>query len=204
VKRRVLISGFEAFGGEDLNPTQKLVEALAAGSVRVPKGVEARGVVLPVVFGDGFARLDSEIRAFKPDVVLALGQAGGRAAIEFERVAVNLMDSDQPDNSGKSLHDRPIDEGAAAALFSTLPIRELVDHLNANEVPARISNSAGLYVCNEVFFRLQARLARTMVRSGFVHVPYLPEQAVAKSAPSMSFETLNRGLELILEKFAQS
>lgn len=201
-RRRILVTGFEAFGGETVNPTQKLVDACQAGEVAVPHGVEVRALTLPVVFGEGFAKLEKELRSFKPGVVLSFGQAGGRNAIEFERVAVNLIDGEQTDNSGKSHRDVAIDPSGPNALFSTLPIRELVERLTSSGVPAKVSNSAGLYVCNELFYRLQSATLRTTLRSGFVHVPYLEEQARPKSAPFMSFEDMKKALGLMLEHFA--
>ncbi|MEK7357086.1 MAG: pyroglutamyl-peptidase I [Bdellovibrionota bacterium] len=200
---KILVTGFEPFGGEEINPTALLVEALGVGELKVPAGVDVRGLVIPVVFGEGFAKLQDSLRTFRPDVVLALGQAGGRSAFAFERVAVNLIDGDQADNAGVSHCDQVIDSTSGSALFSTLPIRALAEKLTTAGVPARISNSAGLFVCNEVFFRLQATLLRTAVRSGFVHVPYLPAQAAKKEAPSMELGEMKRGLELILEHFAE-
>ncbi|MES2965573.1 MAG: pyroglutamyl-peptidase I [Bdellovibrionota bacterium] len=197
-RRRILITGFEAFGGETINPTRMLVEA----TFQVPPGIELRGLLLPVVFGEGFAKLESELRTFRPDIVLSLGQAGGRSAIEFERLAINMIDGDQKDNAGVSYLDVPIEPGSPLALPSTLPVRALAEHLTANGVPARVSNSAGLYVCNEVFYRLQLATLRSTVRSGFIHVPYLDEQVVGKNSPSMSFDDMKRGVELILEKLA--
>lgn len=199
---RVLITGFEPFGDSSVNPTQLLVEAVSKGELSTPSSLEVKAVVLPVVFGEGSARLLRELREFRPEVVLAFGQAGGRSAIEFERIAVNLIDGEQKDNAGLARRETPIEPGAPNALFSTLPVREWADHLSANGVPAKVSNTAGLFVCNEVFYRLQHATLRSMVRSGFIHVPYLEEQAKAKGAPFIGFESLRKALELILARLA--
>lgn len=204
VRRRVLITGFEAFGGESINPTQRLVEAVVSGELRAPAELEVRAVTLPVVFGDGFAKLFSELKSFRPDIVLAFGQAGGRNAIEFERLAINMIDGDQKDNAGAVYRECVIEPGSPMALLSTLPVRALAESLSANDVPARVSNTAGLYVCNELFYRLQLATLRTTTRSGFIHVPLLDEQVLGKQLPSMSFDVLKRGVAMTLEFFAKS
>lgn len=203
-RRRVLITGFEAFGGESINPTRRLVEAVVAGEIPVPLELEVRAIALPVVFGDGFAKLSIELKAYRPDVVLAFGQAGGRSAIEFERLAINMIDGEQMDNAGVVYRECVIEPGSPMALLSTLPVRSLAELLSASDVPARVSNSAGLYVCNELFYRLQLATLRTTTRSGFIHVPFLDEQVVDKQLSSMSFDVMKRGVALILEFFAKS
>jgi pyroglutamyl-peptidase len=189
-----LVSGFEAFGGASVNPTQKLVEELRHPAVET--------VLLPVVFGDAFSVLQTAIERVRPSFVLALGQAGGRDSIELERVALNLMDAEIADNKGFQPREIPISADGENALFSTLPLRPLLDDLRAKGIPARISNSAGLFVCNDLFYRLQ-RLASHQhlgLRSGFVHVPYLPEQAVGAAAgkPFMEFTTMQLALDTMI------
>ncbi len=196
---RILISGFEAFGGESVNPTAVLINRLH--EVAAPGGCELRGVLLPVTFREAFQKLEAEIHAFDPDAVLAFGQAGGRDAIEFERVAINCMDADIPDNSGFQPRDARIDSAGAPAYFSTLPIRELMEAVQAAGLPARISNSAGLYVCNFLMYRLLDATLRTRRQAGFIHVPYSPEQAAKKSppAPAMAVDSLVQALAIIVE-----
>jgi pyroglutamyl-peptidase len=154
-------------------------------------------VLLPVVFEQAFAKLEQAIDTHRPEIVLALGQAGGRDAIELERIAVNLMDADIADNLGRQPRDERIHHDGETAHFSTLPLRDILDALKAAGIPARISNSAGLYVCNDLFYRLQhVATAKSVRRSGFIHVPYLPEQTTDK--PSMPFETMQEALNVIL------
>lgn len=192
--RRILVSGFEAFGGAAINPTKRLIEDLRAGRV---SSIPVETVLLPVVFGEAFTALEEAIARVKPDVVLSLGQAGGRDAIELERVAINLMDAEIADNNGFQPREQPIVPGGQNALFSTLPLQTMLQDLRAHEIPARISNSAGLYVCNDLFYRLQTR----GLKSGFVHVPYLPEQTNDK--PSMPFDTMKRALAVMLETLSR-
>ncbi len=192
--RRILVSGFEAFGGATINPTQRLIEELRAGR---GSSTPVETVLLPVVFGAAFTALEEAIARTKPDVVLSLGQAGGRDAIELERVAINLMDAEIADNNGFQPREQSIAAGGENALFSTLPLQTMLQDLRSQEIPARISNSAGLYVCNDLFYRLQT-LGLT---SGFVHVPYLPEQTTDK--PSMPFETMKHALAVMLETLAR-
>ena len=191
---RILVSGFEPFGGEAINPTAELVTLMNEGEFFGALKCELRAVLLPVTFDQAFSVLEAAIRDFNPDIVLSLGQAGGRDAIEFERVAVNLIDSEAADNVGHVVRSRPVISGAREAYFSTLPLLELVDAVKREGIPARISNSAGLYVCNSVFYQLQHRTRFTKIISGFIHVPYLPEQAAPKAAPSMDLETMRRAV----------
>ena len=194
---RILVSGFEAFGPNAINPTERLaLDVVKNPSDYLPSAPrDLHAVVLPVTFADAYQVLSSEIASFKPDAVLALGLAGGRSlAIELERVAINCIDCDIPDNSGRVLRDEKIEEKGASAHFSTLPLREMLGELERSGVPAKISNTAGTYVCNFLFYRLQER-ARARI-SGFVHIPFLPEQIVGQSPipPSMEFDVLKKGL----------
>lgn len=188
---RVLVTGFEAFGGDRSNPTEDLVKRLNAGAINVPAGIEVQGHVLRVGFESAFDDLSEHLDNFNPDVVLAFGVAGGRTKIEFERIAINMIDADIPDNDGLQPRDSLIIEGGENALFSTLPIRDLQERLQAEGIPSAISNSAGLFVCNYLFYRMQDELKRKLeVRSGFIHVPKTTDLPAA---------TLGRALELVLE-----
>ncbi len=200
---RLLISGFEPFGGASVNPTAKLVEALA--TLPKPANVEVRGVILPVTFKDAFAKLQNEIRTFDPDVVASFGLAGGRSSsIEFERVAINCLDADIPDNAGSQPRDLKIEGDGENAFFSTLPNRELIAALALVGVPAKISNSAGTYVCNYLLYKVLESNLRTRRKCGFIHVPFLPEQIVGKEGlPSMPWETLLTGFRTIVETLAR-
>jgi pyroglutamyl-peptidase len=195
---RVLISGFEAFGGETINPTERLVRQLA--DIECPRGVELHGVCLPVVFEASFQLLRAHIQRVDPKVVLAFGQAGGRSMIEIERVAINCIDADIPDNHGNCPRDQRISPSGESAYFTTLPAQEMIAQLERDKIPARMSNTAGTFVCNDLFYRLQEFTRFSMRHSGFIHVPYLPEQAVTKGpgTAAMEFDTLKRSLEAIL------
>ena len=154
---------------------------------------------LPCVFGEALMRLNEALRELEPDLVLALGQAGGRTELSLERVAINIDDARIADNAG----NRPIDEAvlpnAPAAYFSTLPIKAMVAGLREAGYPAGISQTAGTFVCNHVFFGLQHRLHGSGVRSGFMHIPLLPEQAAElPGQASMALATMVDGVRLAL------
>lgn len=193
----VLLTGFEPFGGEDVNPSWEAVRALQGARIGGHR-VEAR--CLPVVFGDSAAALRKAIAATKPRLVVCVGQAGGRARISLERVAINLDDARRPDNAGQSPVDAPIVADGPAAYFSTLPIKRLRAALQRAGVPAEISNTAGTYVCNHLFYALMHALrARRGVRGGFVHIPYSPAQAARHDgAASLPVEVVTAALRIIV------
>jgi pyroglutamyl-peptidase len=206
VTKRILVSGFEPFGGESINPTERLVEALGRDQALdpdsralIPPDAEVRPVLLPVTFDSAFKKLKYEIRAFDPHLVLAFGLAAGRGAVEFERVAINCLDAEIADNAGQQPRGLPIEALGAPAYFSTLPVRELVAAVQNEGLPARISNSAGTYVCNFLMYRLLEMNVRSQRRCGFIHVPFLPEQVSQKSGvPSLSFDELLKAVRAIL------
>ena len=186
---RILITGFEPFGGQSINPSWEVARALQG--LPWPE-VQLQAIQLPCVFAQAQGALTRALDAFRPDTVLALGQAEGRSDISVERVALNLVDARIPDNAGAQPIDQPVVAGAPVAYFSTLPIKHLVARLRAAGFPASVSQTAGTFVCNQVFFALQHALAGRGVRSGFVHLPLLPEQAAhwpGKSLPSMPLAT---------------
>lgn len=195
---RVLLSGFEPFGTAAVNPSGLLMREVQEGRVVVPSKTTVQSVVLPVTFREAFPRLKAAIDAFNPDIVIAFGLAGGRNAIEFERVALNCMDADIPDNSGFQPRDQIIRQDGAAAYFATLPIRRLVEAVSAAGIPARISNTAGLFVCNRLMYELLKECGDR--KAGFVHLPYLPEQTMV-DLPSLSLATMSAALEVILRDF---
>ena len=168
---KVLVTGFEPFAGSSLNPSQLIVEALAGEpnleTLVLPVEYHAAAEVLA-----GFAARLSEF-----DAILCLGQAEGRTALSFERVAVNLDDAKLADNSGEVRLDRAIDNDGPAAIFATLPVKEMVAAVRAIGLPAEVSMTAGTFVCNHVFYRLQQLTAGSIVASGFIHVPPVHEQA---------------------------
>ena len=176
--RRILVSGFEAFGGGSSNPSAMICESLNGLGASVSGTDEPiiETVILPVTFAECFEQLRVKIESFKPNAVLALGQAGGRDSIDFERIAVNLIDSEVADNRGVKMRERSITDGGPAAHFSRLPLRELVAAVQDLGIASSISNTAGLYVCNFLFYKLM-EFTKEDGRAGFVHLPYTPEQA---------------------------
>jgi len=195
---KVLLTGFDPFGGESLNPSWEVVRQLAQDDV---EGITLITVQLPTVYGASLKKVTTSINLYKPDVVIALGQAGGRPDISIERVALNINDAPIPDNEGNQPIDTSIVDGGPAAYFSTLPIKRMVAELRSEGIPASISNSAGTFVCNHVMYGILHYIAeqRLPTRAGFIHIPYLPVQAVLhKNAPSMDRETLIRGLKVAI------
>lgn len=194
--RTILLTGFEPFGGETVNPSWRIASALdgeTLGDARV------HAQCLPTVFRASLRGLRAALRRHQPVLVVALGQAGGRAELSIERVAINVDDARIPDNAGARPIDAPVVRGGPAAYFSTLPVKAIVAALRARGVPAAVSQTAGTFVCNHVFYGLQHALAGTRVRSGFVHVPWLPEQAAAwPDAPSLPLATMVDGVREVL------
>lgn len=195
--RVVLLTGFEPFAGEALNPSGEIVRVLDGEDIAAHRIV---GAILPVSFSAAPPRMDALIAAHDPALVLALGQAGGREGISLERVAVNLIDARIPDNAGVQPVDACIVDNAANAYFSTLPIKAMLQRLRDADIPASLSQTAGTFVCNQVFYALMHALRRRRSRGGFVHVPYLPEQAARHAgAPSLPFETMIEAVRLCLD-----
>ncbi|MCW5610888.1 MAG: pyroglutamyl-peptidase I [Rubrivivax sp.] len=194
----VLITGFEPFGGETVNPSWQVAEALHGERIA---GASVRALRLPCVFGDAIAVLDHALKHEPPALVFALGQAGGRCDLSVERVAINVDDARIADNAGAQPVDRPVVAGGPAAYFSTLPIKAVVAALRAQGLPASVSQSAGTFVCNHLFYGLMHLLATTpalaATRGGFVHLPLLPEQAARQPGlPSLPLSTQVHGLRI--------
>ena len=193
--KKVLITGFEPFGGESINPSWEVAKILA-------KQPHIDAVQLPCVFDRSLDVLREKIQALQPDVVICIGQAGGRSSIEIERVAINLNDASIPDNQGNQPIDTAIVPHAPAAYFTTLPAKAMVQAVKNAGVPASLSLSAGSYVCNHVMFGLLHFLAENFpqTRGGFIHIPFLPEQGVQhRNAPTMALDTLVKGLNIAVE-----
>ncbi|MDC8774035.1 pyroglutamyl-peptidase I [Roseateles albus] len=194
--KTILLTGFEPFGGESINPSWEVARALDGEQIG-----DARVVArcLPCVFGAALSSLKQSLREHPPALVLALGQAGGRSDLSLERVAINIDDARIADNAGRQPIDEPVVEGAAAAYFSTLPIKAMMAGLREAGFPAGISQTAGTFVCNHVFYGLQHFLRGGPVRSGFMHIPLLPEQAAhLPGQASMALKTMVDGVRLAL------
>ena len=194
---RILLTGFEPFGGDLMNPSLLIARALDGEMVA---GGRVVALELPCVFHRALSALDEALVRTRPVLAVALGLAAGREGLSIERVALNVDDARIPDNAGAQPVDEPIVPGGPAAWFSTLPIKAIAAELNAAGVPASVSQTAGTFVCNHVFYGLQQRLAGTGVRSGFIHVPLLPEQAAQyPGKPVLALEDQVRGVRLALE-----
>jgi pyroglutamyl-peptidase len=196
---RVLLTGFEPFGGDDTNPSWLVAQALHGQQIA---GATVHALQLPCVFGQSLAVLHQALLQHRPQLVLSLGLAAGRAEMSVERVAINVDDARIADNAGAAPIDQPVVHRAPAAYFSTLPIKAMVAEMRAAAVPAAVSQTAGTFVCNHVFFGLMHRLHRSRrrpgVRGGFMHVPLLAEQAQALGLPGLDFETQCTGVRVAL------
>ena len=195
----ILITGFEPFGGEAVNPSAQLVLQLQ-GEVIAP-GARVQSVVLPCAFDASLQALEAHLDRLRPRLVLCCGQAGGRSALSLERVALNLDDARIPDNAGAQPIDRPVHAAGPAAYFSSLPVKAMTQALRNAGLPAEVSYSAGTFVCNHVFYGLMhlAQQRPWLRQAGFMHLPYLPEQAARHAhAPSMALGTMAEGLRLAL------
>lgn len=193
----ILLTGFDPFGGEAINPSWEAVRALDG---EIVGGCTIRAVQLPTVFGRSLTVLRAAIKRRKPELVICVGQAGGRPQLSLERVAINVDDARIPDNAGKQPIDKPIVRDGPAAYFSTLPIKAIRAALADAGLPAEVSQTAGTFVCNHVFYGLMHALAATPgARGGFVHIPFLPAQAARHTgAPSLAQEDVTRALRVML------
>lgn len=193
----ILLTGFEPFGGEAINPSWEVARALD-GEVLGEGRVHSR--CLPTTFAGAPVALRAALADLQPRVVVALGLASGRTEISVERVAINLIDARIADNLGQRPLDQPVRADAPPAYFSTLPVHAIRDGLRAAGHPAGLSLSAGAFVCNQLFFELQHALAGQAARSGFIHVPALPQQAAAQagSLPSMALASQIAAIRLAL------
>jgi pyroglutamyl-peptidase len=194
---RVLLTGFEPFGGERTNPSWEAVRTAAAHPL---PGVELATALLPCVFGASFAALRAAVDAAAPDLVVCVGQAGGRPDLSVERIAVNVDDARIPDNAGGQPVDEPVVPGGPAAYFAVLPIKACVAAIRGAGLPARVSQTAGTFVCNHVFYGLMHLIAteRPALRGGFVHVPYAPEQVADRGQPSLPPAAVAEGLRAMV------
>ena len=191
---KIIVTGFDPFGGEKINPSIECVKALPE-----IEGVELIRLELPTVFKESAKRLNEVINDVKPDAVLSVGQAGGRAGITMERIAINVDDARIPDNISQQPIDEEIQVEGEAAYFSTLPIKRIVKAIREAGISAEVSNSAGTFVCNHIMY--QALFAATKAdkpfKAGFMHIPFIPEQTTDK--PSLPLEESTRALQIGIE-----
>lgn len=191
---KILVTGFDPFGGEKVNPALEAVKSLPS----VIHGAEIRWVEIPTVFYQAAEVLEAEIDRYQPDVVLCIGQAGGRASLTPERVAINQDDARIPDNQGNQPIDTPIRLDGEAAYFSTLPIKAMVQAIKEEELPASVSNSAGTFVCNHLMYQALYLADKKFpnMRAGFMHIPYMTEQVINKpNTASMNLADIVKGIE---------
>lgn len=186
MQKKLILTGFEPFGGEAVNPAWEAARRLEGeiGPYRV------HALKIPTVFGAAARAVLAAAEAIGPDGILCVGQAGGRAAVTPEMAALNLRYASIPDNAGRQPQDEPVVPGGPAAYFATAPVRAMARAIEAAGVKSAVSYSAGTFVCNDLLYTLLHRYAGTRVRVGFIHVPYLPEQAAGKGAPSLPLESM--------------
>lgn len=195
--RHILVTGFEPFGGETINPSWVVVKQLEGMIIDDCRVVTRQ---LPCVFGESLTVLNAAIDELNPAVVIAVGQAGGRVDITVERVGINVDDARIPDNRGQQPIDVAIVPDGPAAWFSSLPIKAMVAAMREKGIPASVSQTAGTFVCNHVMYGLLHKIGENAeMKGGFIHIPYLPEQAAAHAgAPSMAAQTVKDALEIAI------
>ena len=196
--KKLLLTGFEPFGGEKINPALEAVRSVKdqIGSLRVIK------LQVPVVYHEAGRVVCEAMEKEKPDAVLCIGQAGGRDAVTVERVAVNVMDAASPDNVGQVMQDIPVVPEGPDGYLATLPVKKMIAAVQEKQIPCRISNTAGTYVCNSLIYQVQHWAQQNMpgVKACFVHVPYVPEQTLDKpDKPSMPLVDIITAIEAAIE-----
>lgn len=183
--KHLLITGFDPFGGESINPSWEAVSRLpeVVGNYRLTR------LQIPTVFGRAAEAVLAAARQDRPDVILCVGQAGGRDAVTPERIAINIASAARPDNAGNQPREEAILPGGPDGSFSTVPVRSMADAITGAGLPGRVSNTAGTFVCNDTLYRLLQHYAGSETRVGFLHVPHLPQQA-QPGAPSMELSQI--------------
>lgn len=191
--KKLLITGFDPFGGESINPSWEAVNGLldTVGEWQLTK------LQVPTVFGKAGETVLAAAKELQPDAILCVGQAGGRAAVTPELVAINLRYGRIADNAGVSPMDEPVVSNGPAAYFSTLPVRAMAQAVADAGLPGQVSYSAGAFVCNDLLYTVLHRYAGTPVRAAFVHVPFLPQQA-KEGVPSMTLEEIQKALQAVI------
>ena len=196
---KILVTGFDPFGGEPINPAYEAVKLLPKNI----KGAEIITTEIPTIFSKGAEEVEKAIIEHSPDAVVCIGQAGGRSCISIEKVAINLREASISDNSGNKIVDEKIKDDGENAYFSTLPVKSMVQNVRKNGIPSNISYTAGTYVCNDVMYTLLYMINKKYhnIKGGFIHVPYATQQVVDKpnNLASMPIETIAKGLEYALE-----
>lgn len=200
---KILITGFDPFGGESVNPALEAVKRMKTEIA----GASIIKLEIPTVFHKSIEKIHETMKAEKPDVVLSIGQAGGRFGITPERVAINIDDARIKDNEGNQPVDTPVFADGAPAYFSTLPVKAMVEAIKAKGLPSSLSNSAGTFVCNHVMYGVLYYIHKEFpgVRGGFIHVPFITGQVVSKpNMPSMALADITEALEAAVEAIVKN
>lgn len=200
---KILITGFDPFGKETINPALEALKQLPAMIL----DAEIIKLEIPTVFHTSLEMIEDAIITYDPDVILSIGQAGGRSEITVERIGINCDDACIPDNEGNQMIDEPIDRNGPAAYFVNVPIKAMVENMKQAGIPASISNSAGTFVCNHVTYGVRHIIETKYPdkRSGFIHIPYLPAQVIEKKGqPSMALDTIVEGLIKAVEAIVET
>lgn len=202
MRKKVLITGFDPFDKETVNPSWEAAKQL--------NGLETDEAIItaeqiPTVFRTALDTLRQAILKHQPDIVICVGQAGGRMQITPERVAINLADARIPDNEGHQPIDEEISPDGPAAYWTRLPVKRMTAKMKEHGIPAAVSYTAGTFVCNYLFYGLMDHISRTSphIRGGFIHIPYIPQQTIDKTAPSLSLDTIVRALRIAAVTAAQ-
>ncbi|MFV0379793.1 MAG: pyroglutamyl-peptidase I [Anaerorhabdus sp.] len=199
---KILVTGFDPFGNEKINPAIEAVKKLAD----TINDVEIIKLEIPTICHVSLNVIEEAIVKHDPDVILSIGQAGGRSEISVERVGINLDDCRIPDNSGQQIIDEPVYKDGPAAYFSNLPVKAMVENIKKHGIPSVVSYTAGTFVCNHVLYGVR-HLIETKYpnkRSGFIHIPFLPEQTLnKKGVASMSLENMVKALTCAIETISE-
>ena len=190
--KNILVTGFDPFGGEAINPSWEAVKQLP----NIINDYELVKLELPVVFGLAFEKALALANEINASVILCVGQAGGRNAITPELIAINLRHASIPDNNGNQPKDEPIILGGDSAYFSTLPVRKMAEAIRAVDISSQVSYSAGAYVCNDLLYSLLSHFNGSSTRVGFIHIPYCKEQ---NKEPSMTLDDIIKSLIIAIE-----
>ena len=200
---KILVTGFDPFGGEKINPAIESVKKLPDEIA----GAKIIKLEIPTVCHQSLKVIDEAIAKYDPDVILSIGQAGGRSEISVERIGINIDDCRIPDNAGNQIIDEPVFKDGPAAYFVNLPIKAMVAKIKEHQIPAAVSNTAGTFVCNHVTYGVRhlIEIKYQGKRSGFIHIPFLPQQVVdKKNMPSMSLDTIVQALVLAIEAIVET
>lgn len=199
---KILVTGFDPFGGESMNPAIEAVRLLPD----TIKGAQIEKLEIPTVFNKSAEVVRQKMQEYQPDVVLNIGQAGGRMGLTPERVAINQDDARIPDNEGNQPIDVAIQEDGAPAYFSGLPIKAMVEAMKQAGIPASVSNTAGTFVCNHIMYQTLYLVDKEFpeVKAGFMHIPFMTEQVLDKpNQPAMSLTDMARGIEAAIEAIVE-